>query len=71
MEQLRALLTREAANIKHHTPGSVGINYEAVNAILQLTNAFSAQQQETANMCGVQKTSEQSLRIQVPQIQIR
>ena len=46
--------TKEAANIKHHTTGSVRLNDESDNAILKLINTLAAQQHETANMRAVQ-----------------
>ena len=67
---LKLFFTKEAANIKHHTTGSVRINYEDANTILQLSNAITAQHQEIANIRDVQeKTGEQQLIIQEPQIQ--
>ena len=46
----KLLCTKDASKIKHHNTGSVELNYEAANDILQLSDEFTAQQQEIANM---------------------
>ena len=51
----KILFTKETENIKHHTTGSVVLNDEAQNYILQLSKAFAAQQQEIENMRAVQE----------------
>ena len=51
----KIFFAKKASNIKHHTTGSVGINDEYANAILQLSDAFTAQQQEIANMRAVKE----------------
>ena len=55
----KLFFTKEAANIKHHTTGSVKLNDEALNYILQMITSFAPQQ---GGRCAI-TTSEQSLRI--------
>ena len=54
-KNFKLFFTKDSANIKHHTTGSVGLNDEAANAILQLIKAFAAQQQGIENMRAVQE----------------
>ena len=51
----RLLFTKEVANIKHHTTGSVILNDEAGNDILQISDTLASQQQEIVNMRAVQE----------------
>ena len=53
--KFKLFFTKEAANIKHYTTGSVGLNDEAANAILQLSKEFTAKQQEITNMRAAQE----------------
>ena len=52
---IKLFFIKEAVNTKHHNTGLVGLNYEAANVILQLRDAFAAQQQEIVKMGAVQE----------------
>ena len=51
----KLFFTKEAANIKHHNTGPVGLIDEYDNDILQLSKYFTSQQKEIANMHAVQE----------------